>query len=340
VPLSHHGVHCNVDAVNELLAPGEHDVLVSLLPASLSTGFAHLLWMPLLSETRALLLPDPLDARAVGQAVANAGATILIATPRLLETYLRVVKPDHFGSLRLVISLGEPLRPALREAFESRFGLTPIEALSSTECSGLVALGTPDVRAPGIYHRGSRPGTVGHPLPGLSLEVVDPHSGELRPAGEPGELRLRGPCVARGYLDDPALTARSFRSGWYVSGDEALVDEDGFVTVTGRFARATQIDGQRVSHAALEDAIAALLGTPDAPVAVVEAGRGDAAHLAVCFARGALDPAHVVAGLRAVGLREPWLPREQDFVPVDALPLLPTGTVDFRALQRAVETAP
>jgi len=337
VALSHHNVRCNVEAVRELLPRHDDDVFVSLLPLSLATGFAHGLWLPLLGESRVVALPDPLDARAVGRAVAREGGTVLLATPRLLELYLRGVKPDHFGSLRMVFAFGEPLRPALRLAFEARFGLRPLEALSSTECGGFVTLSTPDVREAGIFHRGARPGSVGHPLPGLALEVVDPRSGELRAAGEPGELRVLGPAVSRGYLDDPALDARAFRAGWFVSGDEGFEDEDGFVTVTGRFARASMVDGQRLSHAALEDAVSAQLGTPDTPLAIVEAPDGaGGARLAVCYVRGALQPAQVVAGLRAAGLREPWLPRESDFVELPALPLLPTGTVDFRALHRAV----
>ncbi|HEX5010373.1 MAG TPA: MFS transporter, partial [Planctomycetota bacterium] len=283
VPLGHHSVLCNVEAARELLPLDEDDVLVSLLPTSLATGFSQLLWLPLLTDCRAVLLPDPLDARAVGQAVVRESATVLLATPRLLEHYLRTVKSERFGSLRLVIVVGETLRPALRLAFEERFGLRPLEALTSTECSGFVTLSTPDVRSAGHFQRGARPGSVGHPLPGISLEVVDPKSGELRAAGEPGALRIRGPCVARGYLDDPALQARAFHDGWYTSGDEARMDEDGFVTITGRFTRATVIEGQRVSHAALEDILAAQLGTPDAPLAVVDVPDGAAgSRLAVC----------------------------------------------------------
>jgi acyl-[acyl-carrier-protein]-phospholipid O-acyltransferase/long-chain-fatty-acid--[acyl-carrier-protein] ligase len=141
--------------------------------------------------------------------------------------------------------------------------------------------------------------------------------------------------VARGYLDDPELTARVFRDGWYLTGDEAVVDEDGFVTVTERFERATTIDGQRVSHAALEEAIAAQLGTPEEPVAVVEL---PGPRLGVAFVRGKLEPAQVVQGLRAAGWKQPALPREEDFLAVDALPLLPTGTLDLRALLKALGT--
>jgi acyl-[acyl-carrier-protein]-phospholipid O-acyltransferase / long-chain-fatty-acid--[acyl-carrier-protein] ligase len=337
VPLGHHQVLCNVEAARELLPLGERDTLLSLLPTSLATGYSQLFWLPLLTDVRAVLLPDPLDGRVVGQTVVRENVTVLIATPRLLEHYLRTVKSERFGSLRLVIVMGETLRPALRLAFEERFGLRPLEALTSTECAGFVTLSTPDVRSAGHFQRGARPGSVGHPLPGVSLEIIDPNTGELSAAGEPGVLRMRGPCVARGYLDDPALQARAFRDDWYVSGDEAVTDEDGFITITGRFARVTTVNGQRVSHAALEDILAAQLGTPDAPLAVVDVPDGAAGtRLAVCYARGALQPARVVQALRAAGLAGPWLPGEEDFVELDALPLLPTGTVDFTALRRAV----
>jgi acyl-[acyl-carrier-protein]-phospholipid O-acyltransferase/long-chain-fatty-acid--[acyl-carrier-protein] ligase len=261
----------------------------------------------------------------------------MLATPRLLERYLRQVRPDRFGSLRMVFCAGEKLPPLLRVAFDERFGLEPFEAYSSTECASLVAMNTPDVRGAGVFQRGARGGTVGHPLPGVTMEIEDPDTHELLGNDQPGMLRIRGPGVFAGYLGEPQPDRHVLDDGFYVSGDMASLDEDGFVTFTGRYARVSRIGGERVSHGALEEAIAYQLGVPDNPVAVVghaEDGRGES--LWVFYQRGTLVPEHVVTGLSRSGLTPPWLPKAKHFVAVGEIPLLPTGIVDYRELRRVL----
>ncbi|HTE06113.1 MAG TPA: MFS transporter [Planctomycetota bacterium] len=356
VALSHLNVLANVESVQEVLDLSSADRLLATAPLDQAMGYTQALWLALLTDAGVVFAPDPLDGRAVGSLVASQRATILFATPRLLERYLRQARSEHFGGLRLVFSHGEKLLPRLHAAFEQRFGLFPLEAYASTECAGLVALNTPDVRRPGVFQRGERAGTVGHPLPGVAVEVVDAESGVLEPNEVPGRLRIRGPNVMSGYFDDPRASAPELPGGWYMSGDLATVDEDGFITLTGRFKRASILHGERVSHSAVEDAIAELLGSPGCPVAVgarrvprADAPvRADAAmptagaatvaeaedELVVFYVAGALDPARIVGGLERAGLAPAAVPRAENFLPVEDIPLLPGGTVDYRALQR------
>ncbi len=337
VVLSHQNVMADVEASQEVLDLDHDDRVFALLPFFHVVGFVQTLWLPLLTDAGAIYHADPLDGRTVGKLVTRFHATVLWATPRLLERYLRLARADHFGCLRIVFTTGEKLPPLLRVAFEERFGLQPYEAYTSTECSSVVALGTPDVRAAGVFQRGSRHGAVGHPLPGVTVEVVDGLSGELLPPGTAGMLRVRGPEVMRGYLDDPARETAVLRDGFYVSGDRASLDEEGFLTLTDRFERITQVDGERVSLGAVEDAIAYQLGTPESPVAVLAQPDRERGHaLAVFYARGSLDPSRIVDGLLQRGLPPAWCPRLQDFVAVDEIPLLPTGIVDHALLRAAL----
>ncbi|MGQ0552245.1 MAG: MFS transporter [Planctomycetota bacterium] len=345
VVLSHHNVLSNVDGLHEVLDLRPDDRILGLLPFSTALGFAHMLWTPLLTECGVVWTPDPLDAREVGQTVAQRRATIMFATPRLLERYVSAVRPDRFGSLRLVIASGERLLPLLRDAFQERFGLPPLEAYTATECASLIALNTPDVRGPGVFQRGARHGSVGHPLPGVAVEVVDPSTLALLPHGEVGTLRLRGPGVMLGYLDDPAQQERVLRNGWYVSGDNASLDEDGFLFLADRAARVGRRGGVVVPHATVEEAIAYELGLPQCPPVVLGRGTavpavGDDGDLVVLHRRGSLDPLRVVEGLRRRGLPPAWIPRVEDFVPVDEIPLLPSGTVDYRELARLAAAQP
>lgn len=335
VELSHGNVLSNIESVQEVVDLTDEDRILGMLPPFMATGWVQTLWRPLLTEAGVVFAPDPTDGKAIGQMVARGRVTVMFATPRLLERYLRLVRPDRFGSLRLVICAGEKLLPMLRVAFEERFGLAPLEAYSSTECSSMIALNTPDVRGPGLFQRGARHGTVGHALPGVTVEVIDTPTGELMPNDQPGMLRIKGPGVFAGYLDDPRRNQLVLREGYYVSGDMAFLDDDGFLTLTGRYARVSRIGTERVSHAALEEAIAYQLGAADNPVAVIghDDGSGGEA-LWVFFKRGSLQPERLVAGLTARGLSQPWLPLVEHFRAVEEIPLLPTGTVDYRALER------
>jgi acyl-[acyl-carrier-protein]-phospholipid O-acyltransferase/long-chain-fatty-acid--[acyl-carrier-protein] ligase len=78
---------------------------------------------------------------------------------------------------------------------------------------------------------GARTGSTGHPLPGIAVRIVDPETGAAQPLGEEGMLLVRGPNVASGYVGEPEASARAFRDGWFVTGDRAELDDDGFLTV-------------------------------------------------------------------------------------------------------------
>jgi acyl-[acyl-carrier-protein]-phospholipid O-acyltransferase/long-chain-fatty-acid--[acyl-carrier-protein] ligase len=111
---------------------------------------------------------------------------------------------------------------------EDRFGLEPIEGYRVTECAPVIAVNCPDFRAAGYYQPASRRGTVGQPLPGISVRIVDPDSFTPLPPGSPGMLLVRGPNVMTGYLGREDLTASVMHDGWYITGDIAMLDDDGF----------------------------------------------------------------------------------------------------------------
>ena len=138
--------------------------------------------------------------------------------------------PAQFGSLRLVVAGAEKLPESLARAFEDTFGIRPLEGYGMTECSPVVAVNALDFRAPGFFQPGSRRGTVGHPLPGVSVRVVRPESiAEQRrssarpartlPADTEGMILVKGPNVMQGYLGRDDLTRKALCDGWYVTGD-------------------------------------------------------------------------------------------------------------------------
>ena len=192
--------------------------------------------------------PTPLDAGAIGELIEKKQVTILIATPTFLQLYWRRCMPEQFGSVRVVLTGAEKLSERLATAFEEKFGIRPIEGYGVTECAPVISVNCPDFRAAGFYQPASRRGTVGQPLPGVSVRIVDPDSFEPVPVGTAGMLLVKGPNVMQGYLNRPDLTAEAMHDGWYVTGDIAVLDEDGFLAITDRLSRFAKIGGEMVPH--------------------------------------------------------------------------------------------
>ena len=126
--------------------------------------------------------------------------TFLLATPTFLQLYMRGCAPEQFGSLRVVAVSAEKLPERLASAFEEHFGIRPARGYGCTECAPAVAVNTHDFRSAGFRQVGVKRGKIGHPLPGMSVRIVDAETRQPVPLGQPGLLLVRGPNVMRGYL--------------------------------------------------------------------------------------------------------------------------------------------
>ncbi len=272
--------------------------------------------------------------------------TFLLATPTFLQIYMRGCAPEQFGSLRVVAVGAEKLPERLATAFEDQFGIRPLEAYGCTECSPAVAVNSHDFRSAGFRQVGAKRGKIGHPLPGTCVRIVDPETQQPLPVGQPGLMLVRGPNVMQGYLGRPEKTQEVLRDGWYVTGDIAALDEDGFLQITDRLSRFSKIGGEMVPHGGVEEKLHELTGGTDQWFAVT--GLPDARKGERLVVLHRLDPARwneFLAKLPQVALPNLWKPRADQFYHVDALPLLGTGKLDLRkiralAAQLSQEPAP
>ena len=335
VMLSHFNVQANVEAVAQVFSTQPTDRLLGILPFFHSFGYMATLWLAAIHGIGVAFHPNPLDASAIGELVRRQRVTFLIATPTFLQLYLRRCTPEQFSSIRLVLSGAEKLSERLAQAFQDRFGIRPLEGYGTTECAPVIAVSGPGFRAPGFYQRAARRGHVGQPLPGLSVRIVDPDNFQPLPPGEAGMLLVKGPNVMRGYLGRDDVTASVIRDGWYVTGDIASMDEDGFLQITDRLSRFSKIGGEMVPHGRLEEALqeaAEADALSFAVTAVPDERKGE--RLAVLHT---LDEAAIPAILEKVasqGLPHLFIPRRDSFVKVDKLPVLGTGKLDLRAVKR------
>src|SRR5205823_2580516 len=242
---------------------GKTDCVLGVLPFFHSFGFTGTLFMPAVVGVGAVYHPNPLDTKTIGPLVNQYSVTFLLATPTFLQLYLRGCSPEDFGSLRVVMTGAEKLPERLAAAFEEQFGIRPFEGYGCTECGPAVAVNTHDFRSAGFRQVGAKRGKIGHPLPGMSVRVVDPQSFEPLPVGQPGLLLVRGPNIMQGYLGRSDKTSEVLRDGWYVTGDIATLDEDGFLTITDRLSRFSKIGGEMVPHINVEEKLHELAGATE-----------------------------------------------------------------------------
>jgi acyl-[acyl-carrier-protein]-phospholipid O-acyltransferase/long-chain-fatty-acid--[acyl-carrier-protein] ligase len=168
----------------------------------------------------------------------------------------------------------------------------------------------------------------------VAVKVVHPESFEELSPGAEGLLLVRGPNVMQGYLDEPVLTREVVRDGWYVTGDIARVDADGFIEITDRLARFSKIGGEMVPHGKIEDALSAAGPGVEFAVASLAGGpRGE--RLVVVHTRlpDGLTPGLLAGRLRASGIPNLWAPRPDAFVEVKAMPRTGTGKLELRAVR-------
>ncbi len=334
VMLSHFNIDSNEQGASQVLHLYQDERVLGILPFFHSFGYL-VFWLVLFNNSGIVFHPSPLDVAAIGELVSRYRITFLVCTPTFLQLYQRRCTPEQFSSLRVVLTGAEKLQPRLVQAFRDRFGIEPVEGYGVTECAPVIAVNCPDFRAAGYYQPASRRGTVGQPLPGVSVKIVDPDSFASLPPNTPGMLLVGGPNVMQGYLGREDLTANALRDGWYITGDIATLDEDGFLTITDRLSRFSKIGGEMIPHGRVEEALQQAAGTDMQVFAVTgipNERKGE--QLAVLHTLDESKIPDIVNTLTANGLPNLYIPSRANFIKVDALPMLGTGKMDLRSLKR------
>jgi acyl-[acyl-carrier-protein]-phospholipid O-acyltransferase/long-chain-fatty-acid--[acyl-carrier-protein] ligase len=241
VVLSHWNVLSNLLSLREVFDVGPEDCILCPAPVWHGLGFLGGICLPILSGARASHPPDPFSAERVAKAAQESGATLLLATPVALALYARSVEPRAFASLTRVLTGGSPLLPEVRAQFADRFGPEPLEGYGCAECSLVISLNVPDFRDESrTVQRGTRAGTLGHPLPGVAVEICELQSDTPLVEEQLGRIRVRGPNVMLGYLSEEGLehvSAEVDADGWFDTGDLGMLDRAGFLRVAGRAER-------------------------------------------------------------------------------------------------------
>ncbi len=263
VMLSHHNIMANLKQISDVVNTQDDDVLLACLPLFHAFGMTVNQFMPLIEGIPVVCHPDPTDAVGVAKAVAQYRATILCGTSTFFRLYAKnpKVHPLMMESLRIVVAGAEKLQPTVRAAFERRFNKTILEGYGATETTPVASVNLPDSLDTQYWdiQIGAKEGSVGMPLPGSSVRIVDPETFETLPIGHEGMILIGGPQIMQGYLMDPQRTSQVVKEidgcRWYVTGDKGFQDHDGFLYIVDRYSRFAKIGGEMVSLTAVEHAV-------------------------------------------------------------------------------------
>jgi long-chain acyl-CoA synthetase len=224
--LSHRNLVSNCDQVGRALSFDDRDNFLCALPLFHSFAGTVCQNTALRVGARVTLIEQFHPVR-VAETMRAHGVTIFPAVPAMYGAMMQLPADfdGAFREVRLCVSGGAPMPVALMRAFEQRFGTVILEGDGPTECSPVTSVNPLD----GVR----KAGTIGVPVPGVEMKIVDDEDRDL-PAGEVGEIVVRGENVMLGYLNQPEATAAAMRNGWYHTGDLGTMDADGYFAIVDR----------------------------------------------------------------------------------------------------------
>ena len=342
VLLTERNIGSNSLGVEKVASLVASDTLIGVLPFFHSMGYTVTLWVPMTTAIRGVYHFNPLDAKIVGKLTEKFSGTVIVATPTFLRSYMRRCTPEQFKSLDMVIAGAERLPPELCEEFERKFGVRPVEGYGTTELSPVASVNIPYSRQSGKkFQVDAKEGTVGRPMPNTAAKVTDLDTDDQLGPNESGMLWISGPGVMAGYLNNSKATAEVIRDGWYKTGDVAIIDDDGFIKITGRMSRFSKIGGEMVPHLKIEEVLTEFLdATPNddsddhllvAVTAVPDKKKGE--RLVVLYTATDKSVDEMQQSLKEAGLPNIFVPTPDSFFLVDKLPILGTGKLDLRGIK-------
>ncbi len=276
--LTHRNFISNACACAEAIHVTNRDRLVVFLPLFHSFTYTVCVILPLLVGARITILPSVRPFSRVVKSLIIDRITLFVAIPTVYKILAEKDMPflvKLLLNLRLCVSGAAPLPVRVIRDFGRAFKVPLLEGYGLTEASPVVSINPSE---PGR----NKPGTVGLPLPGLEVKVVD-DEGRIMPSGAPGELAVKGPNVMRGYFNSPKDTLQTIRDGWLYTGDIASIDDDGYIKIIDRKKDMIIVDGLNIYPSEVEEVMYRHDAVKDCAMIGVPHGHDDAKELPIMY---------------------------------------------------------
>jgi len=339
VMLSHRNLMGNVCQMVEVIEAQRCDVMVAIMPIFHAFGLTVNTLLPLMYGISVVCHHDPRDAGAVGALVAQYQGSILCGTSTFFRLYTksRHIQPEQFASLRYVIAGAEKLLPEVRLLFEEKFKHIIYEGYGTTELSPVVSANCHDLPEQ-IRHC---IGTVGLPIPGCIVRIIDPQTAAPLPQGDAGMIAVAGVNVMQGYLNDHEKTQSVIIEDdelrWYVTGDKGQLNPDGFILILDRYARFAKLGGEMISLSEVEQEVAKILDKPEVEmIAVAFADSKKGEQVVMLLAGATVNITGLQQAVKASSMHNMMKPKH--YYQVSHIPRLGTGKTDFDSVKTLAQS--
>ena len=317
-------------AITHAQLEGKHHFL-GIIPLFHSTGMLATMLAPITLGARTVYIAR-FSPVATLKAIREHEISVTVAVPSMYGAIMRLkdAVPADMKSHYALLSGGEPLPANIREGFLQKFNVPILEGYGLTETIGPISFNTPQKQ---------KPGSVGTLIPGVTLKITD-EEGQPVTAGDSGEVWIKGPMIMKGYYHLPEETAAALTSdGFFKTGDLGMLDDEGFLHITGRKKDLIIVAGEKATPREIEEALmkhpavaeAAVVGKKD-PL------RGEVV-VAFIVAKEGLQPSaeELRTFVRDHGLASFKVPRE--IILTQDLPRSPTGKVLKRVLAEQLKAS-
>jgi len=322
VQLTHKNIFHNISTIPQIIDVTDEDIFAGTLPLFHVFGITTNFWLPFYLGASIVTHANPLDYSAIVKSIVDYKITILIGTPTFFHGYQRKSKPGDLSSIRYAIAGADKLTEKLRLSFQKDHGLEILEGYGATETSPVVSVNVPGA---------NKPGSIGKPLPGVQVKILDRETDEELPAGKEGKILVKGDLIMKGYLGDLEETSMHIHGGWYDTGDMGVIDEDGFLWHRGRLKRFVKVGGEMVSLVKVEEVLTKLLpeGITCCVVDVPNPKKG--ADVVAAVATGEFDRKKV---LKNMAKELPSIAVPKEFYVIEDIPIMGSGKVAFREVEK------
>lgn len=314
--LSHRNFLADIEAMDAVSNLGPENNFLCVLPMFHSFAWTTSVLLPLyLGST--ITIKESFQPKDTLKTLTEENITVFCGGPSMYAVLLRMGEKGQFKTLKFAISGGAPLAAEVQRGFEEKYSFPLVEGYGLSEAAPVVCLNP--------LYGVRKPGSIGLPLPGVEVKVVDDNDQEV-PVNEVGELVVRGPNVMAGYYNQPEETAAALRGGWLHTGDLARRDEDGYFYIIDRKKDMIILGGFNVYPREVEEVLLTHPAVQEA--AVVGVGdplKGETVKAYIVLKEGASADRRQLQEFLKEYLAAYKIPRLFEFVA--ELPKSPTGKV-------------
>ncbi|MBL7108136.1 MAG: AMP-binding protein [Candidatus Cloacimonetes bacterium] len=322
VQLSHKNIFHNLYAIPKVIDVKDDDVFGGTLPLFHVFGLTATFWFPLTQGLSIVAHANPLDFKAICTSIKKYKISILIGTPAFYFGYLKKSKPGDFKSIRYALAGADKVTDQLRKAFKEKHDLEILEGYGTTETSPVISLNVPGA---------NKPGSIGKPLPGVRVKIVDKETGKELSTNKEGKILVKGDLVMTGYLGDLEETSLRIRDGWYDTGDIGVLDKDGFLWHKGRLRRFVKIGGEMISLVRVENILEKLLPDESVCCVVDVPNPKKGAEIVAAVTTKEINKKQIQ---KQLAKELPAIAVPKEIYVIEDIPMMGSGKVNFREVEK------